>query len=162
MAASLVHFPLNATFLFTPTHTLPPATLEELMRLAPSGHDLPAHVFLVGPFHRAVEDALRRHGFRTLRLVGRDVFETASLVARFRLLTVPPESAIGQQHILVASAETGAEALSATYYAAHNGVPIVFVTREAIPPATRQILHRFADRTFTLFGSENTNTRRQS
>ncbi len=160
LAASLIHFPINATFLFTQADTLLNITLEEILRLSPRGDCLPAPVLLVGPIGFSVESRLLRYGFRTLRIQGRDVFETAANAAFFRLLTVSPKAKKGRDHILVVSADTGMEGLSATYYSAHQGTPIVFVTRTSIPSPTKAVAAKFADRTFTLFGSEKTISRR--
>ncbi|UOQ93985.1 cell wall-binding repeat-containing protein [Halobacillus shinanisalinarum] len=129
-------------------------TLGEIIRLAPTGEGVPAQVILVGPISENVENELKKHGFSTLRLGSENVFQTAAEVAKFRLVTIPPEGELGKQHLIVASADDGEEALPALYYTAHTRIPIIFVYRNSVPKETRRILRRFSDRNITLFGSE--------
>ncbi|ASK61333.1 hypothetical protein CFK37_03670 [Virgibacillus phasianinus] len=149
----LIHHPIGASFLLTHKERLLKETFEEIIRLAPTGENVPAQVILVGPIGEGVESELKKHGFSTLRLGSGDVFQTAAEVAEFRLVTIPPEGELGKQHLIVASVDDGAEALPALYYTAHTGIPILFVYRNALPKETRRILERFSNRNVTLFGS---------
>ncbi|GAB7388414.1 hypothetical protein BSNK01_22510 [Bacillaceae bacterium] len=133
-----------------------PETLREIVRISPTGEGLPAQVYLIGPIRKAVEQELRARGYWTLRITSRDIFEAAVKVAKFRLLTIPSPSEMGRHHVIVVSGETGVEALSAPYYSAHLGIPILFVTRDYIPQASRRFMEEFPDKTYTLFGSVKT------
>lgn len=156
IGSSIVHFPINASFLFTRQDTLLPVTLQEIIRLEPTGKNVPAQVILVGPISQAVELELQKYGISTMRLGSSDIFETAAQATYFRLVTIPPKAKVGRNHIIVASAEDGSEALSAPYYSSHQGVPIIFVYKNSIPEASRWVMNQFPDRTYTLFGSEKT------
>ncbi|MDC3413866.1 cell wall-binding repeat-containing protein [Aquibacillus sp. 3ASR75-11] len=159
IGSSIVHFPINASFLFTRQDTLLPITLQEIIRLEPTGENVPAQVILLGPISQKVEIELQRYGISTMRIGSSDIFQTAAQAAYFRLVTIPPKANIGKHHIIVASAEDGAEALPAPYYSAHQGVPIIFVYKNSIPEASRWVMEQFPDRTFTIFGSEKTISR---
>lgn len=159
MGASLIHFPINASFLLTGADELFPETLEEILRLSPTGEKASAQVFLVGPLSQRIEGQLNRYGLRTLRIGSQDIFKSATQVAYFRLVVVPPDTETGKKHVIITAAETCEEALPAPYFSAHMGVPIIFVMKHFIPEDTLKFLEEFRDRSYTIFGSERTISR---
>jgi hypothetical protein len=156
MAASLVHMPFNGTFLFSPVNRLVPATIKEIIRLAPRGDDLPAQVFLVGPFATTVERELQAGGYKTHRFTGENIYELAAKIAMFRLKEFPIPEKKCEKHLLIVSGETGIEALPAVYYSAHSGIPIVFVKKTSIPQGTKELLKSLSNYNVTIFGSDKT------
>jgi len=160
IGASIIHFPINASFLFSRNDVMTNEVLDEIKRLAPTGRGVPAKVFLIGPFSENSRETLVANGLTTYQIGSPDVFDTAAKAAYFRLEVIPPQSDGQRHHLFIVSADTGIEALPATYYSAHHGAPILFVTRDFIPPATRWAIARYANLAFTIFGTENTISRK--
>lgn len=152
IGASLIHFPINASFLYTDRQQLSPIALAEIKRLAPTGEKVSAQILLIGPLGSQIEETLRANGFTTLRIAGANFYETAAEAAYFRLIEIPPMTTQGK-HIMIASTHSPAAALPAVYYAAHQGFPIVIVGRDAIPEATSWVMGQFPDYTYTLFAT---------
>ncbi|BAS29284.1 cell wall-binding protein [Limnochorda pilosa] len=157
VASALMHHPRNGPILFTDPNNLDPIVAAELHRLSPRGVEIPmpddqdrpvgVQVFLVGDLGRLIEQQVQRLGFRTLRLQGDDVFETAALVAR---LLGPPAT------LILASGETFVEALPAAAWSAHMGQPVLLTRRDQLPPPTTQTIQTAGNPNVYLVGSERT------
>ncbi|MCF6092540.1 cell wall-binding repeat-containing protein [Microaerobacter geothermalis] len=154
-ATSLVHFPINAPVLYSSSSHLTPITLGEIKRLSPMGKDLPAQIFLVGNFSSQVIKALEEEGWKTQHLNGSNFYETAVKVAIYRQEVVPSASKEGRTSVLLVSATSPLVSLPASYYAAHMGVPILYVNKDSIPPATARFLQMKKGINYTLFGGES-------
>ncbi|QBS38249.1 cell wall-binding repeat-containing protein [Thermaerobacter sp. FW80] len=113
-------------------------------------HQGPVQVFLVGDLSHAVEHQVRRLGFRSLRLRGRNVFETAAQVAQF--------VGVGRT-VVVVSGEEFAEGLAAAAWSAHTGQPILLTRRDTLPLATARVIALARNPNVYIVGSERTVSR---
>lgn len=145
-ATPLVHFPRNAPILFSNKEYIDPATLAQIINLRPKGVN-GVQVFIVGGISYVVEQLLMRYGLKTLRISGRNFFDTSASVAQY--LNYP-------QNIMIVSGENFTEGLSACAWAAHMGEPILFATRNELPSYTRSVIQNTENANVYIIGSYNT------
>jgi hypothetical protein len=127
-AAQLMAAPLGAPTLFSQGATLPPATAQALGVLRPQGapEARGAQVLRIGRTAPA-------EGYRTADVAGGDHAALAQAIdALYTEAAGAPTRAV-----IVASSEQPAYAMPAAGWAAKAGTPVLWVTRDAIPPATR-------------------------
>lgn len=153
-AACLVHSPIRGTLLVSSAGVLPTVTAEEIKRLNPQGTSDVPPVIVVGPFKPRVIAAVEGLGYEVLQIIGRNIFAVAANVARFRQ-EVPPKSPDGTRCLFVLSAENPYEGVTAVYYAAHSGVPILFAYQKHVPTVTAKVLQEMADKTVYVVGSRH-------
>lgn len=153
-ATPIIHFPINAPIIFTPQNILPMEVLNEIMRLSPSGKNLPGKVILVGPISPVIENQIKAAGFTTVRIGSKDPIETAGDVLEFRY-RIPPQDMEGKTNIMIVSPEDYREAIPAGYFSAHMGVPILFAYRNKLPDVTRNKLMKYKNRNVYVVGSQN-------
>ena len=127
-AAQLMAPPLRAPVLFTENGSLPPASEQALGRLIPSGAEEAggAQVLRVG-------GAAEAAGFKTTPVEGADHAALAQAVDRLAIAAAGKPS----DAVVVASEEQPGYAMPAAGWAAKSGQPVLWVTRDAIPAATR-------------------------
>ncbi|AQS04095.1 cell wall-binding repeat-containing protein [Clostridium beijerinckii] len=145
-ATSLVHFPINASLLFTDGNSLNEKTLGEIERLSPKGYN-GVQVILVGNISKNVSFALNDHGYRTKHISGRNYYDTACIISRIRKEF---------NNILIISGEDYSEGIIAGYWSAHHGDPILFVQRNRIPNCTIDIIRKMNDINIYIIGSTKT------
>lgn len=156
-ASSIVHFPVNAPILFTERNFMPPVIINEILRLNPSGDDVPAKVLIAGPVSKGVEDYIRTFGLTTYRITSfEDVFSACIEMADFRLNVVPPTSEEGINDVIVISGENYAEGIISTFYAAHKGTPIIIVRQNNIPQPVLNFISRNRNKNYYIVGSTHT------
>ncbi|OCB01213.1 cell wall-binding repeat-containing protein [Clostridium beijerinckii] len=145
-ATSLVHFPINASLLFTDGNSLNEKTLGEIERLSPKGYN-GVQVILVGNISKNVSFELNDHGYRTKHISGRNYYDTACIISRIRKEF---------NNILIISGEDYSEGIIAGYWSAHHGDPILFVQRNRIPNCTIDIIKKMNDINIYIIGSTKT------
>jgi hypothetical protein len=127
-AAQLMSAPMRAPLLFSDGGELPGATEQALGRLVPTGAKEAggAQVIRIGP--SAVAE-----GYKTTTVEGADYAALAQAIDRLQTAAAGRPSPA----VVVASAEQPGFAMPAAAWAAKSGHPVLWVTRDAIPPATR-------------------------
>jgi hypothetical protein len=145
-AASLVHFPINASLLFTDGGILSKETLNEIQRLSPKGYK-GIHVILVGNISKNVSSALNDYGFKTRHIVGRNYYETACIIPRIREEF---------KNIIIISGEDYSEGVITGYWSAHHGDPILYVQKNRIPYCTLEAIKKMHDINIYIIGSTKT------
>ena len=145
-ATSLIHFPINASLLFTDGNSLSKETLNEIQRLSPKGYK-EIHVILVGNISRNVSSELNKCGFRTHHIAGRNHYETACMISSLRKEF---------KNIIIISGKDYSEGIIAGYWSAHHGDPILFVQKNNIPYCTEEVIKKMNDINVYIIGSTKT------
>ena len=127
-AAQLMAPPLRAPILFSDGGELPAATEQALGRLVPTGAKEAggAQVIRVG-------EAAVAEGYKTTAVEGADYAALAQAIDRLHTAAAGKPSPA----VVVASSEQPGFSMPAAGWAAKSGDPVLWVTRDAIPPATR-------------------------
>jgi ell wall binding domain 2 (CWB2) len=127
-AAQLMSAPLRAPVLLSDRGELPAASEQALGRLIPTGAEEAggAQVIQVG-------DAAAAEGYRTTRVEGADHAALAQAIDRLAIAAAGKPSAA----VVVASSDQPGFSMPAAGWAAKSGHPVLWVTRDAIPAATR-------------------------
>jgi hypothetical protein len=127
-AAQLMSSPLRAPILFSDRGELPAASEEAIGRLIPTGAKEAggAQVIQVG-------DAAVAQGYKTTRVEGADHAALAQAIDRLQSAAAGKPSGA----VVVASSEQPGFSIPAAGWAAKSGHPVLWVTRNAIPAATR-------------------------
>lgn len=127
-AAQLMAPPLRAPILFADGDGLPAATEQALGRLLPTGAKEAggAQVIRVG-------DTPAVEGYKATAVEGADFAALAQAIDRFHTAAAGKPSPA----VVVASSEQPGFSMPAAGWAAKSGDPVLWVTRDAIPPATR-------------------------
>lgn len=145
-ATSLVHFPFNAPILFTDSNNLRKETLKEIKRLSPKGYK-GTHIVLVGDISESVSSELKNHGFKTQHIEGNNYYETACIISRVRK---------DFKNILIISGEEYSEGITAGYWSAHHGDPILYTKKNSIPCCTLEVIKKMKDINIYIIGSTKT------
>lgn len=156
-ASSVVHFPINAPILFTERNFMPPLILNEILRLAPTGQNVPAQVLIIGPISQGIEYVLMNSGLSTYRITSsEDIYTACAETVEFRFNVVPSISEFGRKTIMVVSGQDYSEGICATYYAAHADIPIIMVQRDSIPNAIINLIQNNRGINYYIVGSQLT------
>jgi len=155
LAAPLIHFPINAPLVFTNENYLSQETFNEIIRLSPTGKNVPAKVLIVGPISPIIEFQLLNAGLSTIRVTGNNPIRAASEAMEFRY-KMAPESVEGKENIMIVSADDYRECIPAAYYSAHMGVPILFTYGDRLPEITKQQLIKHNNKNMFVIGGETT------
>jgi putative cell wall-binding protein len=146
ISSPLVHFPRNGPVLLTEPSRLNPITAQTLLRLRPTGKNLPAQVIVVGSLPAMIDYEVQQLGFTVCRINGGEPAATAALIWEI----VGPKC-----NVILTSGETFEEALPAGGWAAHMGDPILLTCRNNLPMATAEAIRRKQPNVFIL-GSTKT------
>lgn len=155
LASPLIHFPINAPLIFTNANYLLQETFNEIIRLSPTGKNVPAKILIVGPVSQIIEWQLLNAGLSAIRITGNDPIHAASEAMEFRY-EMTPESREGRENIMIVSANDYKECIPASYYSAHMGVPILFTYRDELPWVTKEKLIKYNDKNVFIIGGEQT------
>ncbi len=156
-ASSVVHFPINAPIMFTERNYLHEISIKEIQRMGPTGNEVPAQVLIAGPVSRAVENILKMAGLTVYRITDtEDVYESCVETADFRLNIIPSASEEGRKDIIVISGQDYSEGITASFYAAHKGTPIILVEQDIVPEPVRNFINDNKDKNYYILGSEKT------
>ena len=130
-ASVLMSRPLRAPALLASSDSLPDATKNALSALDPAGATP-----LAGAQAIRVGSVPAPSGMRSIAVPGANPFAVAAGVDRLaaRIAKKPSDA------VVVASGERAEFAMPAAAWAAKSGDPVLFVTRNAIPPETKRAL----------------------
>jgi len=127
-AAQLMAAPLRAPILYSDGGQLPGATEQALGRLVPNGAEEAGGAQVV-----RIGEAAAAQGYKTTAVEGADYAALAQAIDRLQTAAAGKPS----RSVVVASAEQPGFSMPAAGWAAKSGDPVLWVTRDAIPPATR-------------------------
>jgi hypothetical protein len=134
-AAALMAPPFNAPALFTDGTDLPGPSSSALAALAPKGAAAAGNAQVI-----RIGDVARPAGLKSSDLTGNGPLGLTRAIAALIRSARPGKSA----RVLIASADDASFASPAAAYAAKSGDPVLFVTRDAVPPETRAALAALA------------------
>jgi hypothetical protein len=120
--------PLRAPILFSEGGKLPGASEQALGRLIPTGAEQAGGAQVV-----RIGEAAGAQGYKTTTVEGADYAALAQAIDRLQTAAAGKPSPA----VVVASAEQPGFSMPAAGWAAKSGDPVLWVTRDAIPPATR-------------------------
>lgn len=130
-AAALMAPPFKSPILFSDGTSLPGPSRSALDRLAPEGAKAAGNAQII-----RVGDVATPAGYKTTDLTGGNGFALTRAIAGL-IRTARPRVA---SKIIIASADDPSYAMPAAGYAAKTGDPILFVTKDDVPPETRAAL----------------------
>jgi hypothetical protein len=130
-AAQLMSRPLRAPVLFADGDELPAATTEALEALDPVGADKAAKAQVI-----RIGSVPAPDGLRATAVNGTGHVELAAAIDRLAAAAAGKPSAA----VLVASSDAPAYAMPAAGLAAKDGLPVLWVTKDAVPAATRRAI----------------------
>jgi hypothetical protein len=144
-AAQLMAAPLRAPVLLSQGTTLPAVTLRALAVLRPPGAKEAGGAQVV-----RIGSAPRPRGFRVAEIKGADHAALAQAIDRLHT------EAAGEPTpaVLVASSEQPGYAMPAAGWAAKSGTPVLWVTRDVVPPATRAAIEAHDEPKIYVLGPE--------
>ncbi len=131
-ASVLMAQPLRAPVLLTDGDQIPAATQSAIEGLQPRG----TAVVAKGAQVVRVGSAPAPNNARSVRLAGSNPFAVARAIDRFRTLAAGRPS----RDVVVTTSERPEFAMPAAAWAAKSGDPVLFVTRQGVPPDTRAAL----------------------
>ena len=134
-ASALMAPPFNAPVLFTNGTDLPGATSSALDKLKPKGAAPAGNAQVI-----RIGNVAKPSGLKTSDVVGNSPLGLTRAIATLIRSAKPGKSA----RVLIASADDPAYAVPAAGYAAKTGDPILFVTKDEVPPETRAALAALA------------------
>jgi hypothetical protein len=143
--------------MFTERNYLPEISIREIQRMGPTGNEVPAQVLIIGPVSRSVENMLKMAGLTVYRITDtEDVYESCVETADFRLNDIPSASEEGRKDIIVISGQDYSEGITASFYAAHKGTPIILVQQSVVPETVKNFINNNKDKNYYILGNEKT------
>ncbi|MDP2711695.1 MAG: cell wall-binding repeat-containing protein [Solirubrobacteraceae bacterium] len=130
-ASALMAEPFRAPILFSNGTTLPGPSLDALRVLAPTGSRAAGNGQVI-----RVGDVAQPAGYKATDLAGANPLALTRSIAELIRSSRPGTAS----DIIIASSDDPAFAMPAAGYAAKSGDPILFVTKDEIPPETRAAL----------------------
>lgn len=130
-ASALMAAPFKSPILFSDGTSLPGPSKSALDRLAPEGAKAAGNAQII-----RVGNVARPAGYKTTDLQGGNPYALTRAIAGL-IRTARPRVA---SRIIIASADDPSYAMPAAGYAAKTGDPVLFVTKDEIPPETRAAL----------------------
>lgn len=130
-ASALMAAPFKSPILFGDATSLPGPSKTALDRLRPEGAKAAGNAQII-----RVGNVARPTGYKTTDLQGGNALALTRSIAGL-IRSARPRVA---SKIIIASAEDASFAMPAAAYAAKSGDPILFVTKDEIPPETRAAL----------------------
>jgi hypothetical protein len=145
-AAQLMAAPLGAPVLFSDGTAMPPVTAQALAALRPSSAPEAggAQVLRVGRTAPA-------EGYRVTDVAGADHTALAQAIDRLHTEVAGKPSPA----VLVAASEQPGYAMPAAGWAAKSGTPVLWVTRDGVPPATRAAIEAHGEPDIYVLGPES-------
>jgi hypothetical protein len=134
-AAALMAAPFNAPALYSDGTDLPDVTRNTLQALAPEGSSAAGNAQVI-----RIGNVARPKGLKSSDVAGTTPLGLTRSIAGLIRAAKPGKTS----RVIVTSAEDPAFAAPAAAYAAKSGDPVLFVTRNAVPPETRAALAALA------------------
>lgn len=135
-SANFIHHPTNGPILFYEKESIPAETLSEIKRLAPIGSEEGVEVIVMGKPSDRVIDQLKDYEIKLIE--GEDAAEFAGLIDE-SYAEVTGEL---PQSVIIVSQEEDDKLFSiiAANWIAHMPEPVLYVTEDGIPEATKKAL----------------------
>ena len=130
-AAALTAPPFNSPVLFTDGTDMPGASSTALAALDPQGADAAGKAQII-----RIGDVAKPAGYTTSDVTGNGPFGLTRGIASLIRSAKPGKTA----RVVIASADDASYAAPAANYAAKSGDPVLFVTKDTVPPETRAAL----------------------
>jgi putative cell wall-binding protein len=130
-ASALMAAPFNAPTLFTDGTSLPEPSKDALDALAPAGSKAAGNAQVI-----RVGNVAKPAAYKSTDLAGSSPLALTGAIARL-IRSAHPGTAL---KIVIASSDDPSFAMPAAAYAAKTGDPVLFVTKNDIPPETRAAL----------------------
>jgi hypothetical protein len=130
-AAALTAAPFNAPVLFSDGTDLPAPSTSALTALAPKGADAAGKAQII-----RIGNVAKPAGYESSDVAGDNAFGLTRAIATLIRSARPGKTA----RVIIASADDASFAAPAANYAAKSGYPVLFVTKDTIPPETRAAL----------------------
>ncbi|MGI8730346.1 MAG: cell wall-binding repeat-containing protein [Solirubrobacteraceae bacterium] len=130
-ASALMAAPFHAPLLYSDGTDLPAATRDALRALSPEGSDAAGKGQVI-----RIGNVAKPPGFETSDVAGKDSFALARSIAALIASAKPGKN----PDVVIASGDNPAFAAPAAGYAAKSGDPVLFVTKDTVPPETRAAL----------------------
>jgi hypothetical protein len=130
-AAALTAEPFDAPVLFSDGTDLPGASASALKALAPKGADAAGKAQII-----RIGNVAKPPGYETSDVTGNTAFSLTRAIATLIRSARPGKTA----RVLIASSDDSSFAAPAANYAAKSGDPVLFVTKDTVPPETRAAL----------------------
>lgn len=130
-ASALMAAPFNAPLLYTNGTDLPGPSRDALKALSPEGSDAAGNAQVI-----RVGNVARPAGYKSSDLAGGDSLALTGSIAALVHNAKPGKN----PNVLIASGDDPAFAAPAAGYAAKSGEPVLFVSKDAVPPQTRAAL----------------------
>lgn len=130
-ASALFAQPVGAPILLSDGASLPAASSDALKSLAPTGSKAAGGAQII-----RVGDVAQLGGLKTTDIKGANPFALGRAIDAF----LAAASGKSSDRVIVVSADQPAYAMPAAGYVAKTGVPVLFVTRDTLPPDTRTAL----------------------
>ena len=130
-ASALMADPFNAPLLFSDGTDLPGPSSDALDALRPKGSSAAGNAQVI-----RIGNVAKPSGLKSSDLVGDNPFALTRAIASLIRTSRPGRSA----RVVIASADDAAFAAPAAGYAAKSGDPVLFVTKDTVPPETRAAL----------------------
>jgi hypothetical protein len=130
-ASALFAQPVGAPILMSDGTSLPGASSSALKALAPTGSKAAGGAQII-----RVGDVAQAGGLKTTDVRGGNPFALGRAIDAF----LAAASGKSSDRVIVASADKPEFAMPAAGYAAKSGDPVLFVTRDSVPPDTRAAL----------------------
>jgi len=134
-ASALMAAPFDAPPLFTDGADLPGPSSSALKALAPKGSAAAGNAQVI-----RIGNVAKPSGLKSSDVTGNSPLGLTRAIAALIRNAKPGKSA----RVLIASAEDSSFAAPAAAYAAKSGDPVLFVTKDAVPPQTRAALAALA------------------
>jgi hypothetical protein len=135
-ATALMSPPVRAPLLLSDGGSLPGATKSALSALSPS------NVIRVG-------DTASPSGTRSTQITGANPYAMAANVAAY---VAKARGSVADNRVLIVSADDPQYAMAAAAWSAKSGDPILFVTKNTVPPETRDAIGRLQQPRIFVFG----------
>jgi hypothetical protein len=130
-ASALMAPPFNAPVLFSDGTDMPGASTSALKALKPKGADVAGKAQII-----RIGNVAKPAGYTSSDLTGASAFGLTRAIATLIRSAKPGKTA----RVLIASADDASFAAPAANYAAKSGDPVLFVTKDTVPPETRAAL----------------------
>ena len=130
-AAALFAEPVGAPILFSDGTALPAGSSDALKALAPTGSKAAGGAQLI-----RIGNVPDQSNLKTTQIKAANPFALGRAIDAFLTAAANRSS----ERVLVVSADKPAFAMPAAGYAAKSGVPVLFVTRDTLPPDTKAAL----------------------
>ena len=130
-ASALMAAPFNAPLLFSDGSDLPDPSKDAIDALKPKGSSAAGNAQVI-----RIGDVARPSGLKSSDVAGDNAFALTRAIAALIRTSRPGKSA----RVLIVSADDSSYAAPAAGYAAKSGDPVLFVTKDTVPPETRAAL----------------------